>query len=116
MKYFNGITNLEQAKQHYRKLAKKLHPDKGGSVPEFQKMQEEYKTLLLGLQQNHNAITIPQQPSPENELLSELGKLAKVLLKKQVPQNYLKHKMQKTESPFKKGLFIDIVDLLDAIK
>ena len=47
MKYFNSITDLEQAKQHYRTLAKQLHPDKGGTAVEFQKMQDEYKALLL---------------------------------------------------------------------
>ena len=116
MKYFTGITDLEQAKLIYRKLAKQLHPDAGGAAHEFQKMQEEYKTLLLEFQQNSDNITIPHQPSPENELISELGKLAKVLIKKQVPQDYLRQKMQTTESPLKKGLFSDIADLLDNLK
>jgi len=116
MMYFNDITDLEQAKQHYRTLAKQLHPDKGGSAVKFQKMQNEYKELLISLQQNHNAVTNTHQPSPENELLSELGKLAKVLIKKQVPQEYLRQKMQTTESPLKKGLFSNIVDLLDKLK
>ncbi len=117
MIYFYGITDLEQARQRYRTLAKQLHPDKGGTAIEFRKMKEEYKTLLLRLQQDRNVVANPQQtPSPENELLSELGKLAKVLIKKQVPQNYLKHKMQRTESPIKKGLFSDIADLLDSFK
>ncbi len=34
MMYFSDITNLEQAKQHYRTLAKQLHPDKGGTAIE----------------------------------------------------------------------------------
>ena len=116
MKYFNGITDLERAKLHYRTLAKQLHPDKGGTAVEFQKMQDEYKELLLSLRQNYNDVMNVHQSSPENELLSELGKLAKVLIKKQVPQDYLRHKMQSTASPFKKSLFGDIVDLLDNFK
>ncbi len=36
MKYFLGITDIEQAKLHYRKLAKQLHPDKGGTAVDFQ--------------------------------------------------------------------------------
>ena len=84
MKYFNGITDLEQAKQYYRILVKQLHPDKGGTAIEFQKMQQEYKEVLLRLQQNHNIVNVAEQ-SDESELLGELGKLAKVLLKKQVP-------------------------------
>ncbi|MCT4586431.1 MAG: hypothetical protein N4A71_01270 [Carboxylicivirga sp.] len=113
MTYFINITNIEQAKLRYRKLAKQLHPDKGGVAVEFQRMQDEYKRLLIKLQQSNNAVTNLHQPSPENELLSELGKLAKVLIKKQVPQYYLRQKMQTTESPLKKGLFSDIADLLD---
>ncbi|MBN2237400.1 MAG: J domain-containing protein [Bacteroidales bacterium] len=54
MNYFNGITDLEKAKLQYRKLAKKLHPDKGGTVVESQKMRDEYKTLLLRIQYNFN--------------------------------------------------------------
>lgn len=134
MRYFNGITDLEQAKLCYRNLAKKLHPDAGGTAHEFQIMQEEYKTVLIQLQQNRIAYTTPQHPSAENELLHELGNLANraiselmntiknnydvnnVLIKKQVPQNYFKQKIQTTESPLKKGLFGNIVDLLDSIK
>jgi len=113
--YFNDIINIEQTKLRYRKLAKQLHPDKGGTALEFQKMQNEYKELLITLQQKRNAVTSVHQPSPDNELLSELGKLAKVLIKKQVPQEYLRRKMQTTESPLKKGLFSDIADFLDKV-
>lgn len=82
MNYFEGITDLEKAKQRYRELAKRLHPDKGGTANEFQKMQEEYRLLLMGLQQNRKGVT-RNQTSPESELLSELGKLATVLIKKE---------------------------------
>ena len=57
MNYFEDITDLEQAKMRYREVAKQLHPDKGGTGIEFQRMQEEYKTLLIRLQQNHSAAT-----------------------------------------------------------
>ena len=116
MKYFNGISDVEQAKLHYRKLAKQLHPDKGGTAVEFQKMRDEYKILILRLQQNHNVVTTPPQtPSAESELINKLGKLAKVLIKKQVPQNYLRQKIQKTESTLKKDLFNDILNFLNRI-
>jgi hypothetical protein len=115
MKYFYSITDLEQAKLRYRTLAKQLHPDKGGDAVEFQKMQEEYNSLLLKIQQPHNKNTIIRGQTPEKELLNELGKLAKVLIKKQVPQNYLKQKIKTTESPLKKGLFNDIVNFLDGL-
>ena len=117
MKYFLGITDIEQAKLRYRKLAKQLHPDKGGTAIAFQEMQTEYKEYLLGLQHEQQVVTASQKnTAAENELISELGKLAKVLIKKQVPQNYLRQKIQTTESPLKKGLFGDIVNFLDSLK
>ena len=114
MKYFNGITDLQQAKLHYRKLAKQLHPDKGGNAIEFQRMQQEYKERGLYLQQDRNAVKARNQ-SDESELFGELGKLAKVLIKKQVPQNYLKQKIQRTESHLNKGLLNGIVKILDEL-
>ncbi|MCU4173996.1 hypothetical protein [Carboxylicivirga sp. N1Y90] len=114
MKYFNGITDLQQAKLHYRKLAKQLHPDKGGNAIEFQRMQQEYKERVLYLQQDRNAVKARNQ-SDESELFGELGKLAKVLIKKQVPQNYLKQKIQRTESHLNKGLLNGIVKILDEL-
>ena len=116
MMYFINITNIEQAKLRYRKLAKQLHPDKGGTAVEFQKMQEEYKSLIMHLQRKQSAVKNAPISSHENELLSQLGKLTKVLIKKQVPQNYLRQKMQTTESTLKKGLFSNIVNLLDNLK
>ncbi len=117
MKYFNGTIDLEQAKLRYRKLAKQLHPDKGGTAVEFQKMQTDYKEFLLRLHQEEKVVTPSRKSSSEeNELINELGKLAKVLIKKQVPQNYLRQKMQSTQSSLKRGLFDDIVNLLDSLK
>jgi hypothetical protein len=112
--YFNGITDLEQAKLRYRKLAKQLHPDKGGTAVEFQKMQTDYKEFLLRLHQEEKVVTPSRKSSSEeNELITELGKLAKVLIKKQVPQDYLRKKMQATESSLQKRLYRDIADWLD---
>lgn len=114
MNYFEGITDLEQAKLRYRELAKQLHPDKGGTAIEFQKMQEEYKTLLLRLQQNQNPVT-RKNPSPETELLSELGKLATVLLEKQVPQKYLKQRMTNSQSPMEQRIYSGLILFLDKL-
>ncbi|RCW28788.1 J domain-containing protein [Marinilabilia salmonicolor] len=114
MNYFEGITDLEQAKLRYREVAKQLHPDKGGTAIEFQKMQEEYKILLVKLQQNHNAVP-SNNPSPETELLSELGKLATVLLEKQVPQEYLKQRMTNRQSPVEKRIYSGLISFLDKL-
>jgi hypothetical protein len=114
MNYFEGITDLEQAKQRYREWAKQLHPDKGGTAIEFQKMQEEYKSLLIGLQLNQKGVT-QKQTSPESELLSELGKLATVLIKRQVPQEYLKQRITKSQSPMEQKICTNILSFLNKL-
>ena len=114
MNYFEGITDLENAKLRYRTLAKQLHPDKGGTAFEFYKMQEEYKLLLVRLQQHHNIVT-KKQPSSESDLIFELGKLAKVLIKKQVPQHYLKQRITKSQSPIEQKFCSGIILILDRL-
>jgi DnaJ-class molecular chaperone len=44
--YFDGISDKEEIKKRYRKLANKLHPDKGGDTEEFKKMQSDYESTL----------------------------------------------------------------------
>lgn len=116
MKYFLGITDIEQAKLRYRKLAKQLHPDKGGTAFDFQEMQTEYKEYLLRLQQEQQVVTPSHKGTlAENELISELAKLAKVLLKNQVPQDFLRQKIKMLDSPLNKGLLNGIVRILDEL-
>lgn len=116
MKYFLGITDIEEAKLRYRKLAKQLHPDKGGTAVDFQKMQVEYKGFLLSLQQKQKIVTPSRKDtSEENELITKLGKFAKVLIKKQVPQDYLRQKIQTTESKLNRSLLNGIVRILDEL-
>lgn len=115
MKYFIGVTDIEQAKLQYRKLAKQLHPDAGGTTHEFQKLQDEYKALLLGLHKNRKPVINKQQKTQENELLNELGKLTEVLIKKQVPQDFLRNKIHTAEFQLKKKMYSDIINLLDSI-
>lgn len=115
MIYFKGITDIEQAKLHYRKLAKQLHPDAGGTASDFQKMQDEYKAIVERIQQCNDHVDSNSESSPEKELLSELGKLAQLLLKKQVPQDYIRQKIKTTNSSIKKEVFREIVDYLDAL-
>nr|WP_321409086.1 hypothetical protein [uncultured Carboxylicivirga sp.] len=113
MMYFSGINNIEQAKLRYRKLAKQVHPDAGGTAYEFQKMQNEYKTLLIRLQQKKIVSALHETNSAENILINRLGKLAKVLIKSNVPQYYLRNKIKATDSCLKRSLIIVIVNLLD---
>lgn len=114
MIYFQNIIDLEQAKQRYRTIAKQLHPDKGGSAIEFSHMQQEYKTILLKLQ-NRQSHSINHQPQIENDIMIELRKLAKMLIKQQVPQIFLQQRIKKSQSSLEKGLYSEIVNFLDGI-
>lgn len=49
MTYFNNINTLEELKKAYRKLAIKLHPDRGGDSNEFIRMKDEYDKLFSRL-------------------------------------------------------------------
>lgn len=55
MKYFADVTNLEELKIAYKKLAMKLHPDLGGSTEEMQILNAEYEEMLRKLAFCHNA-------------------------------------------------------------
>lgn len=45
--YFDGITNLEELKKQYHKLARELHPDMPtGSHEKFVAMKQQYEDLL----------------------------------------------------------------------
>ncbi len=116
MKYFTYITNLEQAQKQYRKLAKKYHPDLGGTAMEFQELNLEYQRLLIQLQhKNESNINNQSSNHLESELMKELGKLAKVLVDKQVPQAFLKQKINTSESKLQKGILEGLVNILNSI-
>ena len=49
MKHFQGVTSASDVKAEFRKLAKKLHPDVGGSEEQMKQLQEEYQQALRNL-------------------------------------------------------------------
>lgn len=53
MTYFKNCRTIEDVKETYRKLAKKLHPDCGGDAEEFKKMMAEYTVIFKRLKNVH---------------------------------------------------------------
>lgn len=45
IKYFADCVDEDHIKQRFKKLVKELHPDFGGTTPEFQEMKEQYDEL-----------------------------------------------------------------------
>ncbi len=43
---FKGVEGINEAKKIYKKLAKKLHPDVGGSEEEFKALNAVYTDLI----------------------------------------------------------------------
>lgn len=41
----SSTATFEQIQEAYRRIAQRIHPDKGGGVDEFQKLQEAYRVL-----------------------------------------------------------------------
>ena len=63
--YFENCSNLEELKRAYRCAALKNHPDRGGSVLEMQKINEEYARKFEDLKRAHNATAEPEKQTTE---------------------------------------------------
>ena len=46
MRHFQGVTSASDVKAEFRKLAKTLHPDVGGSEEQMKQLQEDYQQAL----------------------------------------------------------------------
>lgn len=55
MKFFNGITTLDELKAEYRRLSLKHHPDRGGDTATMQAINAEHDELFELLKKQHNA-------------------------------------------------------------
>ena len=55
MTFFKNCKTIEDVKETYRKLAKKLHPDCGGNAEEFKKMSAEYTTAYNRFKNVHRS-------------------------------------------------------------
>jgi hypothetical protein len=61
-----AIKDLDSLKKQYFKLAKKYHPDSGGTTIQFQELQKEYEKLLKSILNGSNFTT--EQKKNEIEL------------------------------------------------
>lgn len=76
MTYFKNCKNIEDVKETYRKLAKKLHPDCGGDAEEFKKMMNEYKTafnLYKNIHRNQKADQTEQKTEYREQTAEEFA-------------------------------------------
>lgn len=54
MKWFAGVTTVEQLRKRYRDLLRIHHPDNGGRVSDMQEINSEYDTLYSVLRQKES--------------------------------------------------------------
>lgn len=75
MKYFTNCKTLEDVKQTFHTLAKRLHPDAGGSAEEFKAMMAEYKEAfnrLKNIHINHEGETYTKETNETPEQFADL--------------------------------------------
>ena len=55
MKYFNGVTSLDELKKEYRRLSMINHPDRGGNIEIMKAINAEHDDIFEILKKQHNA-------------------------------------------------------------
>lgn len=71
------IKDIDSLKKQYFKLAKKYHPDAGGTTSQFQELQNEYEKLLQALLKGSNFTT--EQKNNEIELDKAMREIVDIL-------------------------------------
>ena len=65
--YFDDCNTIEECKARYKELAKKLHPDMGGSKEEFQRLFDEYTEAMADIS-DENPLLSPEYVNLANAL------------------------------------------------
>jgi curved DNA-binding protein CbpA len=52
--YFAGVTNFEELRKNYKRLALENHPDRGGNLEAMQEINAQYDKLFKELKDVHN--------------------------------------------------------------
>lgn len=82
MKYFKNCKCIEDVKETYRKLAKELHPDNGGSSQDFAEMMQEYKAAFNRYKNTHRTQDgETYEKAPENDTQETAEQFAELINK-----------------------------------
>ena len=76
MKFFENVSNLEDLKKEYKKLAKVYHPDLGGNEEIMKKLNNDYDSLFNLLKGSNNANSenrkVYETPEQTREFLNKI--------------------------------------------
>lgn len=74
MKWFKGITNMEQLRKRYKELLKIHHPDNGGNVSDMQEINAEFDELarILSKEEQAEEQSSTYDKTAENEAFKEV--------------------------------------------
>lgn len=76
MNFFQNVSNLEDLKKEYKKLAKVYHPDLGGNEEIMKKLNNDYDSLFNLLKGSNNANSenkkVYETPEQTREFLNKI--------------------------------------------
>lgn len=80
MMYFTDCKTIEEVKAAYRKYAKQLHPDCGGSAEEFRKMMDEYEKAFDRYKNVHKAADGTTYEKNTTETAAEFAEIINTII------------------------------------
>jgi hypothetical protein len=77
--FFFSINTVEEVKKHYRDLARKNHPDLGGSLEVMQEINAQYHKKLLSLNNiSSDGHVYKYNQKPEQSIMDKLHEFLKI--------------------------------------